>query len=162
MDHPNQEGMERYAKIKGFKITNLGVSKPPCCMCDTVLSSERQSPGWNHYTARNGVTKARGETYHTEVHNDVFSTCNPVASGPQTGWEKDGHKRWFYDVEQTDYRQYGSRHDKEWGHNKDSWYHPIYNQGSWNTLNYVVMAADQRTDTANIKDQSSSSSSAPP
>merc|ERR1712186_292907 len=116
--------LTRYAKRNGFKIMNLGVSKPPCCMCDTVLSSEKNSPGWNHYTAENGVNKARGKTYHTKVHNDVFSTCNPVASGPQTGWTWVTGRGWFYDVEQTDSRQYGSRDEEQWNNNQGSWYHP--------------------------------------
>ena len=54
----------RYAKKNGFQITNFGVSKPPCCMCDTVLSGEgmmQVHPGWGHYTKEaNGVTVQEG------------------------------------------------------------------------------------------------------
>merc|ERR1719458_1291639 len=80
--------LTRYAKKNRFQITNFGVSKPPCCMCDTVLSGEGMMydhPGWLHYTeAKNGVTVQQGSQYYTDVHQDVFpSPSNPVTSGPQ-------------------------------------------------------------------------------
>ena len=80
----------RFAFEKGYVIEHLGVSKPPCCMCDTLLSNEKNEPAWKFFESpkaeqqHGAVEEDKIKQYYHDVHAKVFPTgSKPVASGPQ-------------------------------------------------------------------------------
>lgn len=120
--------LTRFAQSKSFEIERLAVSKPPCCMCDTVLSSEGYHFGWT-YTGDglSHMTLSERKAYYDNVHTHVFTaTSKPVVSGPQPRqWPTVNNNE-----KQPTGLQYGYIHgippkEDEFEFNVKSWYHPL-------------------------------------
>ena len=64
----------------------MGVSKPPCCMCSSVLGEAVQGSENCQYRGRSKLTPEEIGAFYQQVHSEVFvgSDSPPVESGPQT------------------------------------------------------------------------------
>ena len=101
-------------------------------MCDTVLSSEKDSAG-RTYTIPDlpGVTQpSEIESYFKDVHRNVFFKDCEVASGPQTKtWSKALTKRNYPTGKVKCGGQFGFN-KTEFSWNLNSWHHPLH-KSSW-------------------------------
>ena len=64
----------------------MGVSKPPCCMCSSVLGEAVEDSEYWRYKGQSEVTPQEIKAFYERVHSEVFVGRNspPVESGPQT------------------------------------------------------------------------------
>ena len=133
----------RLATTKKYKIEHLGVSKPPCCMCNTVLSRNMKMDLVASITK--DVSKDDISEYYKTVHQAVFPThSEPVASGPQiTKSTINDSKRISYFINSPIYStepmfsatglQFGW---DDIGPNSGSWHHPKH-PDSWKAIKYT-------------------------
>ena len=75
----------RYAEKSGLVIENMGVSKPPCCMCNTVLSNRKLH---NNFDSGDTISNTKKDIYTDVLFSQVFASEFGVFSGP--GSEKCG------------------------------------------------------------------------